>query len=123
VDEERIAVFRMVLFLEYLSCPDLRELFYFSIWLGQGVIRVGILCFLFLCFWTSVVPNQRQLSVVVSDWESYLGSLFPHLCFVGSCFLFSLCYLTELFRFHFVTFFECFFDHENFSRCALVHSF
>ena len=23
-----------------------------------------------------MVPNQRQLSIVVSDWESYLGSLF-----------------------------------------------
>ena len=38
---------------------------------------MGILCFLFLCLWPSVVPNQRQLSIVVSDWESYLGSLFP----------------------------------------------
>ena len=46
--------------------------------------RVGILvslflCFLFICFWPSVVPNQRQLSIVVSDWESYLGIFFSHL--------------------------------------------
>ena len=31
--------------------------------------------------------NQRQLSIVVSDWESYLGSLFPTcaLCVVIFC--------------------------------------
>ena len=60
---------------EYLSRPDLGEPFYFSIWLDQGVIWVAILVFLFLC-WPGMVPNQRQLSVVVSDWRSYLGSLF-----------------------------------------------
>ena len=60
-----------------MSHPDLREPFYVSIWFGQGVIWVGILCVVFLCVWPSVVPNQRQLSIVVSDWESYLGSLFP----------------------------------------------
>uniref|UniRef100_A0A8K9XQH3 Espin like b n=1 Tax=Oncorhynchus mykiss TaxID=8022 RepID=A0A8K9XQH3_ONCMY len=34
--------------------------------------------FLFLC-WPSMVPNQRQLFIVVSDWGSYLGSPFSHL--------------------------------------------
>ena len=58
--------------------------------------RVGILVslflsFLFLCFWPSVVPNQRQLSIVVSDWESSLGSPFSPLSFAGSSFCTS-CY-------------------------------
>jgi hypothetical protein len=43
------------------------------VWLGEG----EILCFLFLCSWPGMVPNQRQLSIVVSDWGSYLGSPFP----------------------------------------------
>jgi hypothetical protein len=30
----------------------------------------------FLCVWPSMVLNQRQVSVIVSDWEPYLGSLF-----------------------------------------------
>jgi hypothetical protein len=64
--------------------PWPREPFYVSIWFGQGVIWVGILGSIFLCFWLSVVPNQRQLSIVVSDWGSYLGSPFPSFC-VGSC--------------------------------------
>ena len=31
-----------------------------------------------------MVPNQRQLFIVVSDWGSYFGSHFP-LVFVGTC--------------------------------------
>jgi hypothetical protein len=31
-----------------------------------------------------MVPNQRQLCIVDSDWGSYLGSHFP-IVFVGSC--------------------------------------
>ena len=27
-------------------------------------------------FWPGMVLNQGQLSIVISDWESYLGSLF-----------------------------------------------
>ena len=57
--------------------PDLRETFYFFIWLGQGVIWGGHSMLSISLFWPSVVPNQRQLSIVVSDWESYLGSPFP----------------------------------------------
>jgi hypothetical protein len=30
-----------------------------------------------LC-WPDMVPNQRQLFIVVSDWGSYLGSPFSH---------------------------------------------
>jgi hypothetical protein len=61
------------------------------------------LCFVFLCVWQSVVPNQRQLSIFVSDWESYLGSLFPTYD-VGSCFCTALvAYGTERsFWFHIV---------------------
>ena len=33
--------------------------------------------FSFLCVWLGMVLNQGQLSIVVSDWESYLGSFFP----------------------------------------------
>ena len=38
--------------------------------------------FRFLCvcislFWPGMVLNQGQLSIVVSDWEQYLGSFFP----------------------------------------------
>ena len=62
--------------------PDLREPFYFSIWLGQGVMWGGQSMFYFLCFsislfWPGMVLNQGQLSIVVSDWESNLGSPFP----------------------------------------------
>ena len=44
--------------------------------------RVGILvslflCFLFLCFLPSVVPNQRQLFIVVSDWGSHISCHSP----------------------------------------------
>jgi hypothetical protein len=67
-----------------LSRPDLREPFYVCMCFGPGVICVGILCLVFLCVWPSVVLNQRQLSIVVSHRESYLGSLFPPM-FVGSC--------------------------------------
>jgi hypothetical protein len=47
-------------------------------WLG-----VGSLCLYFYdlgisMFRPSMVLNQRQVSLVVSDWESYLGSLFCH---------------------------------------------
>ena len=64
-----------------MSRPDLREPFYFSIWLGQGVKWGGhsIFCFLgFLIsmFWPGMVLNQGQLSIVVSDWDSYLGRPF-----------------------------------------------
>ena len=38
-------------------------------------------------FWPGMVLNQGQLSIVVSDWESYLGNLFCLLSFVG-CFIF-----------------------------------
>ena len=43
--------------------------------------RVGTLVFVYLggfvCLcWPDMVPNQRQLFIVLSDWGSYLGSQF-----------------------------------------------
>ena len=54
-----------------------------------------------------VVSNQRQLSIIVSDWESYLGSLLPTcvLWVVIFC-LVSAPDRTVLF-FHFVILLEC----------------
>jgi hypothetical protein len=61
------------------------------------VTRVGDLCFLFLC-WPGMVPNQRLLSIIVSDWGSYLGSLFtPVVC--GTLFLRCACEHTITSRF------------------------
>ena len=37
-----------------------------------------VLCVIFLGVWPGMVPNQRQLVIVVSDCEPYLGSLFSH---------------------------------------------
>ena len=73
--------------------------FYFRLvreWVGVGILCF-VLVFLFLCVWPGMVPRQRQLWIVVSDWEPYLGSLFPP-GFVGSCFLFFCLHQTELFR-------------------------
>jgi hypothetical protein len=72
-----------------MSHPDLSSFFMSLFWFGQSVSWGGhsmlfilcfILCVVFLCVWPGMVPNQRQLSIVVSDWEPYLGSLFSHLC-------------------------------------------
>jgi hypothetical protein len=58
-------------------------------WFGQGMSWGGhsmfcVLCFLFLYVWPGMVLNQGQLSIVVSDWEPYLGTLSPPVC-VGGC--------------------------------------
>ena len=49
---------------------------------GQDVSWVGILCCVsslsVSVFGPDVVLNQRQVFIVVSDWEPYLGSLFCH---------------------------------------------
>ena len=57
-------------------------------WFGKGVTRVGtlvVVCLgflssrVFVCLcWPDMVPNQRQLFIIVSDSGSYLGSHFPH---------------------------------------------
>jgi hypothetical protein len=66
-----------------VSHPDLREPFDVSIWFDQGVIWVGILCVLFLCVWPSVVPNQRQLSIVVSGTYKVIRFVGSLSCFSG----------------------------------------
>jgi hypothetical protein len=52
------------------------------IWFGQGVCWGGhsMFCVSISMFWPGMVLIQGQLSIVVSDWEPYLGTLFPHLC-------------------------------------------
>jgi hypothetical protein len=54
----------------------LESCFIFQFWLGQGVIWGGHSLLFVSMFWPGMVLNQGQLSIVVSDWESYLGSLF-----------------------------------------------
>ena len=63
----------------WVSCPDFRDPLYVSIWFGQGVIWGVYSMFYHLYFyvWPGRVINQGQLSIVVSDWEPYLGSPFP----------------------------------------------
>ena len=85
------------------SCHVLTFLFYVFVlgWsrreLGWGVYVLFSMLY-FLRVWPSMVLNQRQVSFVVSHWESYLGSLFP---LVFCVWLFSVVCLhhTELFRF------------------------
>jgi hypothetical protein len=55
-----------------------------------------------------VVPNERQLVIVASNWGSYLGRLFPHLhlwnivlCFVYSRLVVPLLIYLVLFKFLF----------------------
>ena len=87
------------------------------IWGGHSMLSISL-------FWPSMVPNQRQLSIVVSDLESYLGT-FSHLCLWVVIFC-LVSYLTELFSFVLLlcsSVFDNKINHEHFSRCALVHSF
>jgi hypothetical protein len=80
-----------------------------------------------VCLRPGMVLNQRQVSLVVSDWESYLGSLFPPLSWV---FIFcSVFYFTvqDCFRFVlvcFVVFVRVFVfikrEYEYLPRCILV---
>ena len=59
-----------------MSRPDLREPFYglFLVWSGcdlggHSMSFISMIC-VSMC-WPGVVLNQGQLSIVVSDWESY----------------------------------------------------
>ena len=61
-----------------VSRPDLRAI-YVSILVWSGCDLGGHSMFLFLWFcisllWPGMVLNQGLLSIVVSDWEPYLGS-------------------------------------------------
>ena len=73
------------------------------------------------CVWPGMGLSQRQVSLVVSDWESYLGSL-SHLCGVGDlCCVFL--HRTGLFVCRFVVFpvFSCFIKkYEHLPHCPLV---
>jgi hypothetical protein len=65
-----------------MSRPDLKEPFYAYILVGSGCDLGGHSMFRFLCFfismfWPGMVLNQGQLSIVVSDWESYFTPFFP----------------------------------------------
>ena len=67
-----------------LSHPDLRDPFMPLFCFGQGVSWGGHSMFcVSMIFYFYVLPgmvlNQGQLSIVVSDWEPYLGCLFSHL--------------------------------------------
>ena len=71
-DKERKSVCH-ALTLESLLCLYL-------VWSGCDLGGHSMFCFLCFCIsmcWPGLVLNQGQLSIVVSDWESYLGSLFP----------------------------------------------
>ena len=110
----------------HLSRPDLRDPCLFSIfWLGQGVTRVGTLvfvylCFLFLCFFVlSMVPNQRQLSIVVSDWGSYLDRPFSHLQLWDLVFV----WLHVFFARRSCSFIELFINRERYTTLCLDDSY
>ena len=63
------------------------------------------LSFCIFMFHPGMLLNQGQLSIVVSDWESYLGSLFFHLWLWVVVFLFSVCFtLQDCFGFSFCYF-------------------
>jgi hypothetical protein len=69
-----------------VSRPDHRDPYYSLCLVRSGCDSGGeVYVFCFFVFCPSVVPNQRQLSIVVSDWESYLGSLFST-CVCGRLF-------------------------------------
>jgi hypothetical protein len=40
------------------------------------VVYVSFSMICYFCVWPGMVLNHRQLSIVVPDWETYLGSLF-----------------------------------------------
>ena len=82
----------------YLSHPDhsLLCMFLCFVWSGCDLSGHSMLDVLFVCFyvWPDMVLNQRQVLVIVSDWEPYLGSLFC-VWFCGWMFL-SLCLLHQI---------------------------
>ena len=69
-------------------------------WVGW-VVYVCFSMSWYFCFWPGMVLNQRQLSIVVPDWDPYLGSLFSRLMcgwfFSVLCFVYSP-YRTVSFR-------------------------
>ena len=61
----------------FLSSPAHSKLFILCVGWGVIVTWVGHLGEFVCLWWPDMVPNQRQLFIVVSDWGSYLGSHFP----------------------------------------------
>ena len=95
---------RALIVWRMLSRPDSRLLcmfLFFSlvrVWCGWVFYVVG-LGFLFLCVWPGTVLNQRQLSIVVSDWEPYLSSLLSHFELWVIIFHFSVFTIRDCFGF------------------------
>ena len=90
---------------------DYNKYFYSLCLVGQGVTQVGNSMLFVSIFWPGMVLKQGQLSIVVSDWESYLGSLFSfrNLLIVVFCLVF--CTWQDCFGFpSWFILFECFFD-------------
>jgi hypothetical protein len=58
--------------------PEFLYYVFVLVWSGRelGWVVYVIFSLLYFCVWPGMVLNQRQLSIIVSDWESYLGSLF-----------------------------------------------
>ena len=78
-----------------LSRSDLSYFIYVFVLVWSGRELGGLSMFRFLCcvcVWPGMVLNQRQVSLVVSDWGSYLLSLFP-LVFRG-CLFSVLCFIS-----------------------------
>ena len=65
--------------------------------MSRVVVCLGV--FVCLC-WPDMVPNQRQLFIVVSDWGSYLGSPVSHFL-VWDLVYVQLPVSTRLYRFTF----------------------
>ena len=63
-----------------------------------------------MCFyvWPGVIPNQRQLALVVSDWGSYLSSLLAISC-CGILFHVEACVVFSLRTSRYVVLFVCLF--------------
>ena len=75
--------------IKILSRPDLRELFYFSIWLGQGVIWGG--------------HSMLSVSLFLAECGSQsLRQSFFHLSFVGSYFCIGCSFALQNVTFVFV---------------------
>ena len=114
-----------------MSCSDLSSFVMSLFYYGQGVSWVGCLCsvyYVVFCVWPGLVLNQRQVSLVVSDWESYLGYPFPTCVSWVFNFRVSVCSTRNYFGLVisrvvscFVSVFDCFNkEHEHVPCCTLV---
>jgi hypothetical protein len=70
------ATVQNITFYLRVSRPDFRDPF-FSMFVRSGCDSDGKSMLSISLFWPGMILNQGQLSIVVSDWESYLGSPFP----------------------------------------------